>query len=86
MSISKPQLLAPEDRAYLREVLSSSAGKKWIATLIAMRPAIIGKNNEERGLSASEALGYERAISNIGVLLEEPLASVEAKVVNIRED
>jgi len=54
--------------------------------LIAMRPAIAGKTNEERAMSASEAMGYERAVSNMGQLLEDPLRQPELKPVDIRTD
>jgi len=82
----KPQPLPPQDRAYLREVIASDAGRKWMSALIALRPAIAGKTNEERSMSASEAMGYERAVSNMGLLLEDPITHPELKPVAIRTD
>lgn len=82
----KTDSLAPEDRAYLREVVASVAGRRWMSTLISMRPPIAGKTGEERSMSASEAMGYERAVSNMGLLLEEPSAVPELKPVDIHED
>jgi len=82
----KSLTLAPEDRAYLREVIASVAGRRWMEALIHLRPAIAGKTNEERAMSASEAMGYERAVSNMGMLLEDPLRSPELKPVDIRTD
>lgn len=78
--------LAPEDRAYLREVLSSIAARRWMSALIAMRPPIAGATGELRAMSASEALGYERAVSNMGTLLEDPPRAPEIKSVAISED
>jgi hypothetical protein len=82
----KVEPLAPEDRAYLREVVGSSAGRRWMSQLIAMRPPISGKTGEERAMTASEAMGYERAVSNMGVLLEEPKLTPEMRSVPVAED
>lgn len=82
----KTKPLAPEDRVYLREALDSAAGRKWMATLIAMRPPISGGDFQQRGLSASEALGYEKAVSNMALLLEDPPTNPELKPIPIRED
>jgi hypothetical protein len=78
--------LEPQDKAYLREVLNSTAGRKWVAALIAMRPAISGKTGDERALNASEAMGYERAIAAMAALLEDPAPAPEVKKVDIRND
>jgi hypothetical protein len=82
----KFQTLAPEDRAYLREVVASAAGRKWMTALMQMRPAIAGKTSEERAFSASEAMGYERAVGNMAALLDDPLPQPEVKHVDIRSD
>jgi len=82
----KGQPLAPEDRAYLREVIASVAGRRWMESLIHLRPSIAGKTHEERSMSASEAMGYERAVSNMGLLLEDPVHSPEIKALDIRTD
>jgi hypothetical protein len=82
----KAQPLAPEERAYLREVIGSVAGHRWMSALINLRPAIAGKTNEERSMSASEAIGYERAVSNMGMLLEDPIIQPEVKQIDIRTD
>jgi hypothetical protein len=37
-------------------------------------------------MSASEAMGYERAVSNMGLLLEDPITQPELKPVDIRTD
>lgn len=82
----KTEPLAPEDRAYLREVVASVAGRRWISQLVAMRPPISGKTGEERSLSASEAMGYERAVSNLASLLDEPRPVPEIKSIAVAED
>jgi hypothetical protein len=82
----KNEPLAPEDRAYLREVVASTAGRRWMNQLIAMRPPISGKSGEERAMTASEAMGYERAVSNMGLLLEEPRTVPEIRSVPVSED
>lgn len=78
--------LSPEDRVYLREVMASGAGKRWIAALINLRPPIGGATGEARAMSASEAMGYERAVHSMAQLLEDAPISPELKSVNIRED
>lgn len=78
--------LSPEDKVYLREIMSSSAAKRWVAAMIALRPPIGGKTGEERALSASEAMGYERAVYNMAHLLEDQIQTPEIRAVNIRED
>jgi len=55
-------------------------------SLIHLRPSIAGKTHEERSMSASEAMGYERAVSNMGLLLEDPVHSPEIKALDIRTD
>jgi hypothetical protein len=82
----KPQTMSPQDRAYLREVLDSSAGRRWLGAVIALRPPIGGKTQEERAMSASEALGYERAVATLGNLLEDVPMPPEIKSVDIRTD
>jgi hypothetical protein len=82
----KPQTLSPQDRVYLREMLDSQPGRRWLGAVIALRPAISGKTSEERAMSASEALGYERAVATLGNVLEDQPAPPEIKSVNIRED
>jgi hypothetical protein len=54
--------------------------------LIAMRPPISGKTGEERAIAASEAMGYEQAVSNMGLLLEDPRTAPEIKSIPIAED
>jgi hypothetical protein len=78
--------LTPEDRAYLREVMNSGAGRKWMQVIIALRPPIGGTTGEERALRASEAMGYERAVHNMAQLLEDIPQSPEIKSVDIRTD
>jgi hypothetical protein len=70
----------------LREVVASIAGRKWLTALMGMRPPIAGKNGEERALSASEAMGYERAVGNMAALLDDPVPQPEIKNVEIRTD
>jgi hypothetical protein len=82
----KSEPLAPEDRAYLREAVASVAGRRWMNQLIAMRPPISGKTGEERAIAASEAMGYEQAVSNMGLLLEDPRTAPEIKSIPIAED
>jgi hypothetical protein len=82
----KNESLAPEDRAYLREVITSTAGRRWMQALILLRPAIGGATADERAFSASEAMGYERAVANMATLLEDPRIPPETKSVPVAED
>jgi hypothetical protein len=82
----KNQPLSPEDKAHLREILNSAPAKRWMAALVALRPPISGRTGEERSLSASEAMGYERAVGNMAQLLEDLPPNPEIRSVNIRTD
>jgi hypothetical protein len=80
------QPLSPDDRVYMREVFGTNAGRRYLAVLIGMRPALGGKTTEQSAMSAHEALGYERCMSNMAMLLDEPTHAPDVKKVNIAED
>lgn len=74
----------PTERAYMREAFSTSAGVKFLAQLMALKPKLAPHGSiEETAMSAKILSGYETCISNMSSLLYENQKPPELKGVDI---
>ncbi len=90
MAAQKLELEWSEDDAqWLRGVLRSVAGQRFMTALQKMTPALTGDNTEQTAMSARKREGYELCHRNHLVLQEmgaKPDEGIEIEWMDIRTD